>query len=122
MASIGLLYILVPSLFIDRFRGDMDAQSWAEMAAMIRIVLRFVALYCLFDSVNLVFSFALRGAGDTMFVTLVSLILSWPMMVIPTWIAWRYDWSLYWAWGFASGYIAAQAICFVVRFRRGKWK
>jgi multidrug resistance protein, MATE family len=122
MASIALLYVLVPSLFIDRFQSEAEPHAWAEVAAMVRVVLWFVALYCLFDSVNLIFSFALRGAGDTMFVTLVSLLLSWPMMVIPTWLAWREGWSFYWAWAFASGYILTQAICFVVRFRRGKWK
>ena len=122
MASISLLYVLVPSLFIDRFRGDTNPETWEAISGMVRVVLWFVALYCLLDAVNLVFSFALRGAGDTLFVTLVSLVLSWPMMVIPTWVAWRYGWSFYWAWAFASGYIAAQAICFVMRFRRGKWK
>ena len=47
--------------------------AWEAISGMVRVVLWFVALYCLLDSVNLVFSFALRGAGDTMFVTLVSL-------------------------------------------------
>jgi multidrug resistance protein, MATE family len=56
MASISLLYVLVPSLFIDRFRGDVNAETWKEIAGMIRVVLWFVALYCLLDAVNLVFS------------------------------------------------------------------
>ncbi len=122
MAAVGLLYVLWPSLFTDRFRPEENPQDWEEIAGMIRVVLWFVGLYCLFDAVNLIFSFALRGAGDTMFVTWVSLILSWPMMVVPTWIAWKLGWSFYWAWAFASAYIAAQSLCFVVRFRGGKWK
>jgi MATE family multidrug resistance protein len=81
-----------------------------------------VAVYSLFDSMNLVFSFALRGAGDTRFVTLVSLSLAWPLMVVPTWAAQAYDWGLYWAWAFASAYIIALAFVFLWRFRQGKWK
>jgi MATE family multidrug resistance protein len=122
MGSIAFLYVAVPSLFIDRFQSDKDSAEWQAVAAMIRTLLWFVALYCLFDAVNLIFSFGLRGAGDTLFVTCVSLLLSWPMMVIPTWAAWRYGWSFYWTWAFASFYIAAQAACFVLRFRGGKWK
>jgi MATE family multidrug resistance protein len=121
MTTIGLLYILTPSLFIERFRGD-DPAAFAAVAATVRTLLWFVALYCVFDSVNLIFSFALRGAGDTLYVTCVSLVLSWPMMVIPTWLAWKFGWSFYWTWAFASAYIAAQSVCFVVRFRRGRWK
>jgi MATE family multidrug resistance protein len=81
-----------------------------------------VAIYSLLDGVNLILSFALRGAGDTRFVTMVALTLSWPIMIFPTIAAWYYGWGLYAAWGFASAYIMAQAIVFFWRFRQGKWK
>ena len=71
---------------------------------------------------SLVFSFALRGAGDTRFVTVVALGLAWPLMVLPTWAASYYGWGLYWAWAFASAYIIALALTFLLRFRTGKWK
>src|SRR5207249_8126175 len=81
-----------------------------------------ISLYSLFDAINLVFSFALRGAGDTRFVSLFSLALSWPLMVVPTYLAWRFNWGLYWAWTFASAYIIALAVAFLLRFLGGKWK
>ena len=40
------------------------------------LLLRFVAVYSIFDSVNLVVSFAVRGAGDTRFVALVGFLRS----------------------------------------------
>ena len=43
-----------------------------------------VAVYSLADSVNVTFSFALRGAGDTRFVSLLTFVLAWPIMVVPT--------------------------------------
>jgi MATE family multidrug resistance protein len=76
----------------------------------------------LFDSMNLVFSFALRGAGDTRFVTAVAAVMSWPVMVLPTWAAWQYGWGLYWCWAFASLYIILLALTFLARFRQGKWQ
>jgi MATE family multidrug resistance protein len=86
------------------------------------VLLRFVSLYCLFDCSNLILSFALRGAGDTRFVTWVALSLSWPVMVLPTWAAWRFGWGLYAAWGFATLYIILMSLTFLFRFRQGKWR
>jgi MATE family multidrug resistance protein len=84
--------------------------------------LRFVAVYSLFDSLNLIFNFALRGAGDTRFVTVVAVLLAWPIMVLPSWAAWKFGWGLYWAWAFVTAYVIALALTFLVRFMMGKWK
>ena len=92
------------------------------MAALVPVLLRFTAVYSLFDGVDLVFSYAHEGAGDTHFVTAVMLVLSWPMMVLPTWLAQREGWGILWAWGFASAYIIGLALVFLARFRGGRWK
>jgi MATE family multidrug resistance protein len=120
MAAVVLLYVFVPQVFLQFFEsGD---EKWPLVARFVLVLLRFVAVYSLFDSMSLVFSFALRGAGDTRFVTIVALGLAWPLMVLPTWAAWYYHWGLYWAWGFASAYIISLALTFLLRFRTGKWK
>jgi MATE family multidrug resistance protein len=121
MSVVAALYALVPELFLYFFQSDRDAKA-VLVAALVPVLLRYVAVYSLFDSLNVIFSFGLRGAGDTRFVTLVSLVLAWPLMVVPTWAAWRYDWGLYWAWGFASLYIIAMGFIFLLRFRTGIWK
>ncbi len=121
MAVVAVAYATVPDVLLIPFRNSADpgAEAAADVA---RVLLRFVAAYCLFDSANLVFSFALRGAGDTRFVTLAALGPAWLIMVVPTYLAYRYQWGIYWAWAFASTYIAVLALIFVARFRYGKWK
>src|SRR5205823_13048795 len=84
--------------------------------------LAFVALCSLADAVNLTFAFALRGAGDTRFVSLMTFALAWPIMVIPTFVVDQSGGSVYWAWVFATAHIFAMAACFWLRFRSGKWK
>jgi MATE family multidrug resistance protein len=116
-----LLYVLAPGACMYFFRNERDP-NWAHVAELVPVLLRFVAVYSLFDTMNIVFSFALRGAGDTRFVTIVSLFLAWPIMVLPTWAAWKFGWGLYWAWGFASAYVIALGITFLLRFQAGKWK
>jgi MATE family multidrug resistance protein len=120
MAAVVLLYVCIPQAFLYFFQGT-DAK-WEAVARYVPVLLRFVAVYSLFDSMSLVFSFALRGAGDTRFVTVVALALAWPLMVLPTWVASYLHWDLYWAWAFASAYIIAIGITFLFRFCAGKWK
>jgi MATE family, multidrug efflux pump len=122
MGLLAVLYVSFPTLFIAPFQGDNDPAKWQAIAERVAVLLWFVAAFSVFDAANIVLSFGLRGAGDTVFVSLVSLFLAWPVMVVPTWLAWRYQWGLYWAWGFASVYICLQASCFLVRFRGGRWK
>ena len=122
MGAVAVLYVTLPTLFIAPFQGDNDPAKWHAIADRVVVLLWFVAAFSVFDAANIVLSFGLRGAGDTVFVSLVSLVLAWPVMVVPTWLAWKCGWGLYWAWAFASIYICLQATCFLVRFRGGRWK
>jgi MATE family multidrug resistance protein len=120
MSVVALFYALTPGLFLYFFQGEGAKAD--EVASLVPVLLRFVAVYSLFDSMNLVFAFALRGAGDTRFVTILSLALAWPIMVVPTWATWHFGWGLYWAWTFVTAYVIALGLAFLLRFRTGKWK
>jgi MATE family multidrug resistance protein len=122
LAAMVIVFLCFPGPLALLFRSEADVANWEEIAALVPVLLRFVAVYSLFDAMNLVFSFALRGAGDTRFVTKVALGLSWPVMVLPTWAAWQCGWGLYWAWAFASLYIILLALTFLFRFCQGKWR
>src|SRR5207244_313298 len=106
MAGMAVLFVAVPDWLASFFRpdGEAGAEDWRAVAALVPLLLRFTAVYTLFDGMNLIFSCALKGAGDTRFVTAMMLILSWPMMVLPTWLAQRQGWGILWAWAFASAY------------------
>jgi MATE family multidrug resistance protein len=122
MTAVAALYVLAPGLFLYLFSSGHEPDRWAAVAERVPVLLRFVAVYSLFDSINLVFAFALRGTGDTRFVTVVALALSWPLMVLPTAAALHFGWGLYWAWTFVSSYVIALALVFLLRFRAGRWK
>jgi multidrug resistance protein, MATE family len=120
--TLALTFVLLPGPLIALFASQEPGVGWEQIGPLVPGLLHFVAVYCLFDSANLVFSNALRGAGDTRFVTWVAVALSWPVMVLPTWAAWYFGWGLYWAFSFATGYIVALAVTFLLRFRGGKWR
>ncbi len=117
-----LVFVLLPETLAGLFHGSQDEAMWEQIRTRVPVLLRFVAVYSLFDTMNVVFSFALRGAGDTRFVTWAALMLSWPILILPTWAALSYGWGLYWAWTFASAYIVLLAFTFCFRFRQGRWR
>ena len=122
MSIIAAIYLAFPRLLVSMFQGDRDPEHFAAVAAIVPGLLVCVAAYSVVDSLNVTFAFALRGAGDTRFVTLATFCLAWPVMVLPTYLVVRAGGSVYWAWWFATAHIFAMATCFYLRFRAGKWK
>lgn len=119
---IGASFLLIPSFYLSWFYNSEDPQMWAQVSTTVPHLLMFVALFIIFDTMNLIFSFALKGAGDTRFVSLVALVLPWPLMVFPTWYFKDYSGAVYFAWGAASVFSISQAVVFWRRFVGGKWK
>jgi MATE family multidrug resistance protein len=129
-AVAALAFLAVPGPLVALFGGEAGGgEARRQVAELVPILLRFVVIYALFDTMNVVFSFALRGAGDTRFVTLVALVFSWPVMVLPTWWAVEELKSepvpharLYLCWTAASAYVILLALTFLFRFVQGRWR
>lgn len=122
MGTVALIYLTMPHVLVSIFEGGRDPEEFADVAAMVPRLLVCVAFFSLADAINVTYSFALRGAGDTKFVSLLTFCLAWPLMVIPTFVVVWLEADLLWAWVFATIHIIAMAICFYFRFRSGKWK
>jgi MATE family multidrug resistance protein len=122
MVGVAACYLLFPGLLVAIFEGGRDPEGFAALAALVPSLLACAAVYSLADAVNVTLSFALRGAGDTRFVSALTFALAWPLMVVPTYLLVRSGGALTWAWGFATAYILAMAACFAWRFRTGRWK
>lgn len=119
---IASTFLFVPGFYLSWFENNSNAALWAEVLKIVPILLIFVTVFIGFDSMNLCFSFALKGAGDTKFVSYVALAMPWPLMVLPTWFFRNEVDAVYLAWGAASVYIILQSLVFLARFRGGAWK
>ncbi|MDZ7331142.1 MAG: MATE family efflux transporter [candidate division KSB1 bacterium] len=123
MITIALTYVLFPKIYLWPFAAQSDPAQFTIIQNMAIVLLHFVAFYCIFDTLNIVFASALKGAGDTQWVMITSVLLSWTTLVVPTFFACVvYRWGLYIAWGFVTLYITLLGIAFTVRFLGGKWE
>ncbi len=123
MAAVALLYFFWPDLFLMPFAAKADPARFENIRRTTVILLRFVAVYSLFDGLNIIFSSAIKGAGDTKFVMYMVLALSLGLLSIPSYLAIVVmKAGIYSAWAVASVYVIVLGGAFYLRFRGGKWK
>jgi MATE family multidrug resistance protein len=123
MVSIAAAYVLVPDLFVAPFAHHADPAGFGEIYHLSVILLRFVAVYSIFDTMNIIFCSAIKGAGDTRYVMFMTVILSVFVLIIPVYVAVEVMASgLMVAWVFATIYVTSLGVTFYLRFLGGKWK
>lgn len=123
MLAMAAGYVFLPGLFLRPYISGADPESFEQVWELSVVLLRFVAFYCVFDAIYIVFSAGVKGAGDTRFVMLTSVALGWFVMVLPTYLTVvTFGWGLYVAWIFVSLYLVSGGFIFMLRFRSGKWK
>lgn len=122
LAAAALLFF--PEVLCGIFRSAADApQDRAAVQNMAVVLLRFVAFYSLLDGLNVIYSGALKGAGDTAFIGWTIVVLSIALVIAPVYLAVVVlQAGLYTAWTLAALYVCALALAFGWRFRQGKWK
>jgi MATE family multidrug resistance protein len=123
MASIAAAYVLLPDLFVAPFAHQADPEGFAEIYGYSVVLLRFVAIYCLFDTMNIIFCSAIKGAGDTRFVMIMTTFLSVFILIIPVYLTVEVlGFGLMVAWVFATAYVISLGVAFYLRFLGGKWR
>lgn len=124
MVSMGLLFVLAPEPLLMLFKDrGYTVQQYAPIIALGTVLLRFVAVFTIFDTLNLVFSGAIKGAGDTRFIMWTIAALSLGLMVIPIWLALEvFGGGIYAAWSICVAYIISLGLAFWLRYRNGAWK
>ncbi|NQU39985.1 MAG: MATE family efflux transporter [Lentisphaerae bacterium] len=113
------LFVGLPDVTLALFAGGHTSP---ETLAMSRICLRFVAAYLLFDAVAVVYSHAIKGAGDTRFTMIVGVAMSWGLLVVPVYLVSRWGGSLWTMWQILVIHIILAAILYLWRYRTGRWE
>ena len=117
----GIAYVAVPDLFMLGHAVGTDPVQFQQIRELTVMLLRFVALYCLFDAAQIIFVGAIKGAGDTWFVLLATVVIA-SVAVSIGWLGALFGGELVWWWMVITGWILSLGIVFLLRFLQGHWR
>jgi MATE family multidrug resistance protein len=122
MGIMACIYLFVPDVILLAHESVVKPKEFTALRDMVVILLRFVAFYCIFDALNVVFVSTLKGAGDTRFILVTSACMS-PPPVLATWIGIKYyGLGLYWCWIVITAWVILLGIIYFIRFLLGYWR
>lgn len=132
MILFGVLYIAVPELMLVPYAAfaatsgeaaDLQTASFSEVRPMVVDLLKFVAAYSFFDAMAIIFGSGGRGAGDVRFSLWFTAVVSWLVMVVPSFYLVKYThYGIYGTWAAATLSIVILGIGFMWRFEAGHWR
>lgn len=137
MILVGASFLLFPEAYVRLFTGEGTGLDPEALYRTAKWLLVMMAAWGLFDTVNIILSGVLKGAGDTRFAMLYSVGMGWGLWIPGTLgIAWRLnrlqrspggvpDWMFggivpIWLW--MTIFVLVLAVGFAWRFRSGRWK
>jgi len=121
-AFILVLFVGFPEYLVGIFRPEHADPIYAEAVPMAVYMLRLASLYVLIEAVVLVFSGALRGAGDTFWAMAISVGMHWilvPLLLITMKVL---DGSPEAGWTVLVFAFMALSSLFYLRYRTGRWR
>lgn len=123
MLAFAPIYLFAPDLIMAPYFAYSAPGEFEQMRPLVTQLLYFVVLYSFFDAMAVVFGSAVRGAGDTRFSLIFSLLSAWFVLVMPVWLASRAGTiTLAASWWGVSAYIMLLGVGFAIRFQLGRWK
>lgn len=122
MAIIGAVFLLLPETLLTVFRSENAPYTVAEMIGLGRKLLLLLVIWGMFDTMNVLFIGALKGAGDTRFVMLLLIISGWLFWIPAELIAIRvFGGGVLTGWIIQCVFICGLSLLFLWRWQKGKW-
>ncbi len=121
---IDLLFIFAPdhllTLFIPPGGGGEEYASLVQIGTSL---LQIISVYLLLDALYMIFSGALKGAGDTRFIMLCIGSAALFFMIIPVFVGIEYlNFTIEQAWLCVLAFISVLFLIVSLRYRQGKWQ
>ncbi len=121
-AFMAVIYLACPEVLLRLAGMNLSGVEHAELERLVVVLLRFVAAYCLFDTMYIIFSSALKGAGDTKFVLLVTLALA-GLPGLGTALGVNVlGFGIFWGWSVLTLWVLLLGVIYLARFLQGAWR
>lgn len=114
-------FVIAPNFFLGLYAHNNPVEFETIRQAAI-YSLRFVSCCLFFDTLDVIFTAALRGAGDTRFIMTTTLIVAsftLTAIVVGTCVG---HFGYLWPWSCMACYVTTNATIFLIRFLQGGWR
>jgi MATE family multidrug resistance protein len=122
MCVIGSTFVLFPKVYFEMFRSGDAGFSVEDLLGLGRWMLLMMTVWGLLDTVSIILSGALKGAGDTRFVMVYMILGSWLVLVPGSVLLLRVGVGIIGLWAWLAVYVCVLAVGFWWRWRQGRWK
>ena len=115
------IFFFAPDIILQLFaRADDPGQiPTLELAAYF---LKFIAAFLLCDGIWMVTGSALSGVGDTKFLMWTNMLLAWVGFVLPMYVLWRLEASVFTLWWLMIGWAFTGAAILLWRWSTAAWE
>ncbi|MFN7734379.1 MAG: MATE family efflux transporter [Pirellula sp.] len=111
-----------PDLVMNVYAIGNDPERFEAMRPELRPLLGFIAAYCVFDALQVIFAGALKGAGDTLMVLGGHLVAGFGTVGAAVLGHWLFGWDgLYYWWSVITVWVILLAAIFTTRYFQGGW-
>lgn len=115
-----ILFLSATQVLVNMFLPE--GQNVDEIAPLAKYMVKFVSLYILADGFNIVFSGALRGAGDTFWTMVIAVLCHW-LLAVESFITVKVlKLNPELAWAIFVFTIPLIGAAYFLRFMTGKWR
>ena len=122
-AVFAVLYLTIPEKFLGLHSAGSD--EFESISKLATYLLAFVGFYCLFDTIQIIFVAAIKGAGDTLFVVAFTIFSSLLFLAAgfgaSSFVSGENAKLLSW-WICLTGWILLLSLVYFGRFIQGRWK
>ncbi|MGV8090355.1 MAG: MATE family efflux transporter [Mangrovibacterium sp.] len=116
------LFVFVPGWLVHVFRPETQSAVFDEAVPLAVSMIKIAALYVLAEAVMVALVGTLRGAGDTYFTMIASVLAHWsfvPLLYLGLKV---FHFSVSLSWFLLVVFFLLFCCILVIRFRQGKWK
>ncbi len=122
MCAIGATFVLFPRGYFELFRPSDGAFTVEELLSLGRTMLLLMTVWGLLDTVSIILSGALKGAGDTRFVMIYMILGGWLALVPGSVLLLRLGYGIIGLWVWLAAYVCVLAVGFWWRWHKGAWR
>lgn len=117
-----ILFVFIPEILVRVFAPEVFSSTFEAAVPVASNMIRIATLYVLAEAVMVALVGALRGAGDTFFTMMASVVAHWlfvPILYISFNI---FNLSVEWSWFLLVIFFLSFCSVLYFRFKSGKWK